>query len=152
MAGGHLLAVRRAEAGAELEERGMLGLEGLVDVFVELLIGAGGLRGIEVAAARDMAVGCVEIEGAGDNVEVAERYELDEQGKRTRKSVSRHGREIDRYVGRQPQTMQRRHRRRRAKTRICGTAVGQQTFIMVDVRGSRKHLRKKGRLRLVATD
>lgn len=76
MAGGHLLAVGWAQAGAELEEGGMLGLEGFINVFVELLVGAGGFCRVEVAATGDMAVGRVEVERAGDNVEVAERYKL----------------------------------------------------------------------------
>jgi hypothetical protein len=42
----------------------MLRLERLLDILVELLVGAGGLGGIEVAAACNVAIGRVEIERA----------------------------------------------------------------------------------------
>ena len=128
VAGDHLLAVGRAQAGAELEEGGMLGLQRLVNVFVELLVGASGFCRVEVTAAGDMAVGRVEVERAGDNVEVAERYELNERGARAPERLA--------VVNgnRNGGTMQRRHRRQRAKAAPrqpknrddCGTGDNRQ--------------------------
>jgi hypothetical protein len=43
----------------------MLGAEVLVDVLVELLVGAGGLGRVQIASARNVAVGSVEVESAG---------------------------------------------------------------------------------------
>lgn len=42
----------------------MLRLERLLDVLVELLVGAGSLGRVEIAAARNVAVGRVEVERA----------------------------------------------------------------------------------------
>ena len=86
MAGGELLALGRAERVAQLEQGGVLRLERLVDVLIQLLVGAGGPRRVEVAAARDVAVGRVEVEGAGDRVQIAVREEL-ERSKRPRSAL-----------------------------------------------------------------
>ena len=43
----------------------------MFDILVELLVRTGCFRGVEVAAADDMAVGCVEIEGIRNIVEIA---------------------------------------------------------------------------------
>ena len=50
----------------------MLGLERFVDVLVELLVGACGFRRVEVASARDVAVGGVKVQRLGDDVEFGE--------------------------------------------------------------------------------
>lgn len=50
----------------------MLRVEVGVDVLVQLLVGAGGLGCVQVAAAGDVAVGRVEVEGAGDGLEVVD--------------------------------------------------------------------------------
>lgn len=54
----------------------MLGFEGLVDIFVEFLVASSGLGRVEIASASDMAIGCVEVERAGNDVKVAKREEL----------------------------------------------------------------------------
>lgn len=46
----------RGEGGGEPEERFILRLEGVLDVFVELLVRAGGFGGVEVAVTDDVAV------------------------------------------------------------------------------------------------
>ena len=48
----------------------MLGIEVLIDVLVEFLIGAGRFGSVQVAATRDVAIGCVEVQCARDSLEV----------------------------------------------------------------------------------
>jgi hypothetical protein len=48
----------------------MLRFEGLVDVLVEFLVGTGGFRRVEIAAACDVAVWCVEVQRVGNDVEL----------------------------------------------------------------------------------
>lgn len=57
----------------------MLGLEGAVNVLIELLVAAGSLCGVEIAAACDVAVGRVKVEGARDDIKVAKGEELQER-------------------------------------------------------------------------
>lgn len=55
----------------------MLGLEGVFDRLIELLIGTGSFRRVEIASALDAAFGGGEVQRRGDDVEVAQRKELD---------------------------------------------------------------------------
>jgi hypothetical protein len=53
-----------------------LRLERALDVLVQLLVGPGCLCCVEIAATNDVAVGSVEVEGAGDVFKLAEGKEL----------------------------------------------------------------------------
>jgi len=43
----------------------------MLNIFVQLLIAATGFRGVKIAGAYDMTVGCVEVERTCDIVELA---------------------------------------------------------------------------------
>ncbi len=51
----------------------MLGAEVLVNVLVKLLVGASGFCRVEIAAAGDVAVRGVEVESAGNGLEIRYR-------------------------------------------------------------------------------
>jgi hypothetical protein len=94
-----VLPLRRRETGAQLEQGGVLGVEVLVDVLVQLLVGAGRFGRVEIASAGYVAVGRVEVEGARDDLEVVDWYVLQQVSKdcsdiasaRNRASVVRGG-------------------------------------------------------------
>lgn len=61
----------RREGGGEAYERFVLRFERVLDVLVELLVGACCLCGVEVAVADYVAVGSGEVKGGGYVVEFA---------------------------------------------------------------------------------
>lgn len=67
---------RRRDGSGETQEGLILRLERILDVAVELLIRAGSLRGVQIAATDDLTVGRVKVQRAGDVVEIPEGEEL----------------------------------------------------------------------------
>jgi hypothetical protein len=67
----------------------MLGVQVLVDILVELLVGARRFRCVEIASAGNVAVGCVEVERARDGLEVLDGKVLERRIVRTSAAKSR---------------------------------------------------------------
>ena len=65
------------DGSRQTEQRLVLRLERVLDVLVELLVGAGSFRGIQITPADDVAISCVEIQGCGNIIEIAKRKELE---------------------------------------------------------------------------
>lgn len=54
----------------------MLGFKRLVNILVKFLVASSSFCGIKIASTSNVAIGCVEVERAGDDVKVAKREEL----------------------------------------------------------------------------
>lgn len=65
-----MLSVGRRQAGAKLEQGGMLRAQVLVNVLIELLVGTGRLGCVKIATARNVAIGRVEVESGRDGLEL----------------------------------------------------------------------------------
>lgn len=55
----------------------MLGFERIFDRLIQLLIGTGSFRRVQIASAFDATFGCAEVQRRGDDVEVAQGEELE---------------------------------------------------------------------------
>lgn len=54
----------------------MLGFERVFDSLVQLLVGTGSFRRVQIASTFDATLGGAEVQGRGDDVEVAQGEEL----------------------------------------------------------------------------
>lgn len=68
--------LRRRDGGRQSQEGFVLRLQGVLDIAVQLLVRARCFRSVQVAASYDLAVGCVEVQRAGDVVEIAKGEKL----------------------------------------------------------------------------
>jgi hypothetical protein len=66
----HGFPVGYGKAGAEGKKGGLLRVQILVDILVELLVGTGRLCSVEITSSRNAAIGRIEVERARYGVKV----------------------------------------------------------------------------------